>query len=105
MPKRPRAIDRSQSFHSLAIMTNDQIAVLEVVAQHAQRPPAAIARTEGLIALGIDSLKFIVVILEIEQRLDRSVFDIENVGQLRTVGDILDLVGITTPSSSRSTHA
>jgi acyl carrier protein len=74
-------------------MTNDQIAVLEILAQHAQRKPAAIDRADGLIVLGIDSLKFIVVILEIEQRLNRSVFDIENVGQLRRVGDILDLVG------------
>jgi acyl carrier protein len=76
-------------------MTNDQIAVLEMLAQHAQCAVADIDPADALIALGIDSLRFIVVILEIEQRLNRSVFDIENVGNLRKVGDILDLVAAT----------
>ncbi|MEN3297131.1 MAG: Phosphopantetheine attachment site [Burkholderiales bacterium] len=73
-------------------MTDDQISVLEVLAQHAQRSAAQLDPTDALSDLGIDSLRFIVVILEIEQCLNRSIFDIGNVGELRTVGDILDLV-------------
>jgi acyl carrier protein len=73
-------------------MTPDQTSVLEILAQHAQRPPAALDAAKVLSDLDIDSLRFIVVVLEIEQYLNRHIFDIENVGRLRTVGDILDLV-------------
>jgi acyl carrier protein len=73
-------------------MTDDQISVLELLAQHAQRSAAKLSPTDALSDLGVDSLKFIVVILEIEQCLNRSIFDIGNVGELRTVGDILELV-------------
>jgi acyl carrier protein len=75
-------------------MTNDQQAILDILAQHAQCARDAIDAASELTDLGIDSLKFIVVVLEIEQRLDRGIFDIDNVGQLRTVGDILDLAAL-----------
>lgn len=72
-------------------MSPDQIVILEVLAQQTQRLPAGLNADTVLSDLGIDSLKFIVVILEIEQRLNRHIFDIENVGQIRSVGDILKL--------------
>lgn len=46
----------------------------------------------GLTNLDIDSLAFIMLILEVEQSLGRPLFDMESVGQLRTVGDVLELV-------------
>jgi acyl carrier protein len=73
-------------------MNNDQISVLEILAQHAERTPDALDVADVLSDLDIDSLKFLIVILEVEQRLGRQIFDVENVGELRTVGDILDLV-------------
>jgi acyl carrier protein len=73
-------------------MSPDQIVILEVLAQQTQRLPAGLNADTVLSDLGIDSLKFIVVILEIEQRLNRHIFDIQNVGQIRSVGDILKLV-------------
>jgi acyl carrier protein len=72
-------------------MSPDQMAILEVLAQQTQRLPTGLNADTVLSDLDIDSLKFIVVILEIEQRLNRDIFDIENVGQIRSVGDILKL--------------
>jgi len=43
--------------------------------------------------LGIDSLKFILVILEIEEALGRKVFDVQNVKSIATAGDLYRLVG------------
>jgi acyl carrier protein len=71
--------------------------VRKILAQHAQCAPEALSLNDELVDLDIDSLKFIVVILDVEQALNRHVFDIENVGKLRSVGDILKLVD-TVPS-------
>lgn len=73
-------------------MTHDEQAMLEILGRHARRAPDALGADETLLDLGIDSLKFIVVILEIEERLQRKVFNIENIGKLRTVGDMLALL-------------
>jgi acyl carrier protein len=74
-------------------MTDDQIAVLDILARHAHCTPAEAHASIPLSDLGIDSLKFIMVILEVEQRLKRPVFGLDNVGQLRTVGDLLHQAG------------
>jgi acyl carrier protein len=74
-------------------MTDDQTAVLDIIARHAQVTPTEVDAAALLSDLGIDSLKFIVVILEIEQRLQRPVFTLDNVSRLRTVGDILIQAG------------
>jgi acyl carrier protein len=42
--------------------------------------------------LGIDSLKFILVILEIEEALGRKIFDVSNVKSVATAGDLYRLV-------------
>lgn len=75
-----------------AIMNQDQTIIIDILAGHAQCTPADIDASSGLLDVGLDSLKFIVAVLDIEQRLNRRIFDVENVGQLRTVGDILALV-------------
>jgi acyl carrier protein len=46
----------------------------------------------ALTSLGIDSLKFIVVILEIEAKLGRKIFNVGNVGGARTVADLVQIV-------------
>jgi acyl carrier protein len=42
--------------------------------------------------LGIDSLKFILVILEIDEQLGRKVFNVDNVTTIVTVGDLYKLL-------------
>lgn len=73
-------------------MRQDEQSMLEIVGRHAQRMPAALVEDDALNDLGIDSLKFIVMILEIEERVQRHIFDIKNIGKLRTVGDMLSLL-------------
>lgn len=70
-------------------MTPDQQTVLRLLAQHAQRDASTLAIDEALVDLGIDSLKFIMLILDIEQALCRPVFNIENIGELHNVDDLL----------------
>ncbi|MFK0522306.1 acyl carrier protein [Paenibacillus illinoisensis] len=42
--------------------------------------------------LGIDSLQFIRFILEAEERLNRNIFNVENIAEIVTVGDIFELI-------------
>jgi acyl carrier protein len=70
----------------------DQRAVLEVIARHVQRDPGTLSGSDVLTDIGVDSLKFIVMVLEIEQLINRKIFDMENIGELNTVGDVLALV-------------
>lgn len=65
--------------------------ILEVLAQHAQRDPATLEEGDTLVDIGVDSLKFIVLMLDIERLTQRNVFELENVGKLTTVGDLLAL--------------
>ncbi len=44
--------------------------------------------------LGVDSLKFITVMLDIEEELDRHIFKVENIPCIITVGDLLALVAV-----------
>ena len=57
----------------------------------------------NLASLGIDSLKFIMVILEIEAKLGRKIFNLANVGSARTVGELLSVV--LGPERSEGHHA
>lgn len=67
----------------------EQQSVLDIVARAAQRPAGTLEPGELLTDLGIDSLAFIMLVLDVEQALGRSVFNMETVGNLRTVGDLL----------------
>jgi acyl carrier protein len=42
--------------------------------------------------LGIDSLQFIRLILEVEEKLKRHIFHVGNIGSIRTVGDLMRVV-------------
>lgn len=72
-------------------MTTDieQQGILDLVARAAQRPAGSLQPGDSLTDLGIDSLAFIMLVLDVEQAVGRPVFNIETVGQLRTVGDLL----------------
>jgi acyl carrier protein len=72
-------------------MTHNHNAILEVLARHVEKNPAELHASDTLTDVGIDSLKFIMLVLEFEQLLGRKVFDVNNVGKLRTVGDIMAL--------------
>ena len=66
-------------------------AVIDVLAKHAQCDPAKLLPDVVLADVGVNSLKFIVVLLEIEQVTGKKVMDINKIGQLKTVGDIIAL--------------
>ena len=42
--------------------------------------------------LGVDSLQFIRLILEVETRVGRKIFDVETIAKLKTVNDLYDLL-------------
>ena len=67
--------------------------ILDIVARAAQRPADTLQPADNLTDLGIDSLAFIMMVLDVEQALGRPAFNMETVGQLRTVGDLLAPLG------------
>lgn len=67
--------------------------ILDIVARAAQRPAGTLQPADNLTDLGIDSLAFIMLVLDVEQALGRQAFNMETVGQLRTVGDLLAPLG------------
>jgi acyl carrier protein len=70
---------------------HERQAILKVLALHAQRNPGTLEEGDTLADIGLDSLKFIVMMLDIERLTQRKVFELDNVGKLRSVGDILAL--------------
>jgi acyl carrier protein len=42
--------------------------------------------------LGVDSLQMIRLVLELEERLQRKVFDVDNIANVKTVGDVIELL-------------
>lgn len=46
--------------------------------------------------LGVDSMGFVTLILELEQRLGRKVFSIDNLSSVKTVGDLARVVDAAT---------
>ena len=42
--------------------------------------------------IGIDSLKFMLMVIDIEQQLGRQIFQIDAVPEIRTVSDVIKLV-------------
>jgi hypothetical protein len=66
-----------------------QQAILDVLAKHAQCDAAKLSCDAVLADIGVTSLKFIMMMLEIQQVSGRNLFDINNIGKVRTVGDIL----------------
>jgi acyl carrier protein len=67
----------------------DRQSILEIVGRMTDRAVDTLQPSDSLTDLGIDSLAFIMLLLDVEQALGRPLFDIETVGQLRTVADLL----------------
>ena len=68
-----------------------QQAVLDVIAKHAQCEVVKLLPNVVLADVGINSLKFIMVLLEIEQVSGKKVMDMNKIGNLKTVSDVLAL--------------
>ena len=69
-------------------MTKNAVAVIEIIAREAKCSTEDITLNTGLNELGIDSLKAIVILSELEDLLG---IDIPNeiIGSINTVGDIV----------------
>lgn len=67
-------------------------AVIEIIAREAKCPVEKITLNTGLAALGIDSLKAIVILSELEDLLGIEIPN-EIIGSINTVGDIVTKVG------------
>ncbi len=65
--------------------------IFDVLAKYTARAPDKIHRDDLLADLGISSLKFITMMLEIQQVSGRKIFDINTIGNLKTVGDLVAL--------------
>ncbi|MET1253938.1 acyl carrier protein [Aliikangiella maris] len=75
-------------------MNEEQQIVAGIMCEQME-PPIAVEqlnREATLADLGLNSLKFMLVIIEIEHRLEKSIFKVELMPELKTVGDVLDLV-------------
>lgn len=70
-----------------------QQAILEIIASAAQRDPASLNAGDLLVDIGIDSLRFIMLMLDIERLVGRKIISIDTVGKLEKVGDLLALAG------------
>jgi acyl carrier protein len=71
-------------------MTTNPI-IVELIAREAKRPTADITLDTNLSDLGIDSLKAIVILSELEDQLNIEIPN-ETMGSMRTVGDIVSKI-------------
>ena len=72
-------------------MTKNAVAIIEIIAREAKCPVEQITLNTGLDALGIDSLKAIVILSELEDLLGIEIPN-EIIGSINTVGDIVTKV-------------
>ncbi|HEY6879428.1 MAG TPA: phosphopantetheine-binding protein [Polyangiales bacterium] len=68
--------------------------IRSVVASNAEPPraPEELRESDALADLGIDSLKFMLVVIDLELQLGRQVFKVDDVPCIQTVHDIMRLV-------------
>jgi acyl carrier protein len=69
-------------------MTKTAVAVIEIIAREAKRPTGEITLNTGLDELGIDSLKAIVILSELEDDFGIEIPN-EIIVSIKTVGDIV----------------
>ena len=72
-------------------MTEQETVALDILAKHALVPKDEIKLESSLEAIGIDSLKFITSLLEIQKATGRNILNVDVVGNLKTVGDVLSI--------------
>jgi acyl carrier protein len=74
-------------------LNQDQLIVKQVLASLSTKGLAHIDSHMLIVQdLGIDSLNFIRLILEIESRVGRRVFNVETIASIKTVGDLYNLL-------------
>lgn len=84
-----------QSSQQLTVEPKDEPAeaalVRRIVAASSggRHTPESLSGSMSLKDAGIDSLKLIVMILEIETKLRRKIFNADNLGKMRTLDDLL----------------
>ena len=69
-------------------MATNAVAVIEIIAREAKCSPEDITLNTGLNELGIDSLKAIIILSELEDLLGIEIPN-EIIGSINTVGDIV----------------
>ncbi len=69
-------------------MATNAVAVIKIIAREAKCSPEDIALSTGLNELGIDSLKAIIILSELEDLLGIEIPN-EIIGSINTVGDIV----------------
>jgi acyl carrier protein len=72
-------------------MTKNAVAVIEIIAREAKCSTEQITLNTGLDDLGIDSLKAIVILSELEDVLGIEIPN-EIIGSIKTVGDIVNKI-------------
>lgn len=72
-------------------MTDSESIAFSIIAKHAMVPKKEITPESALEAIGIDSLKFIVSLLEIQRAIGREILNVEIVGNIKTVADVLSI--------------
>lgn len=85
-------------------MTHDHQLVLEVLSRHVNRPASDILREVELSDLGVDSLKFLLILIGMDQTLKRKVTDLNRIAQVHTVQDLLDLSDPPAQTANRRDH-
>ena len=75
-------------------MNKEQKSIIDIISQQTDPPVPAksITSSHSIEELGLDSLKFMLTIIEIEHQLGKSIFNVEVMPNIKTVGDVLDLV-------------
>ena len=72
-------------------MTKNAVAVIEIIAREAKCSTEQITLNTGLDDLGIDSLKAIVILSELEDVLGIEIPN-EIIGSIKTVGDVVNKI-------------
>jgi acyl carrier protein len=72
-------------------MSEAETQVLAIIAKHARRPAVDVARGTTLEELNMDSLNFVLCLLAIQTTVGGEILDIDKVGSIKTVEDILSL--------------
>jgi acyl carrier protein len=72
-------------------MTKNAVAVIEIIAREAKCSTEQITLNTGLDDLGIDSLKAIVILSELEDLLGIEIPN-EIIGSIKTVGDVVNKI-------------
>jgi acyl carrier protein len=84
-------------------LSQDQLAARDILARLSggSHPPELIeGRMSLLHDLGIESLQFIRLVLEVEEAIGRKVFDVETLSKISTVADLYNLLAASAVAQS-----